>query len=110
MNTESVLLLAAFLLVLLALAWPTGRWVAAVAEGRSPGWLRPVRSIETAFTGSPAWIPSARWAGAGTRWRCCLQRAGPAVPSTRCSGCSAAAAEPAGARRRVAPTRRSTRR
>jgi len=46
MNTESVLLLAAFLLVLLALAWPTGRWVAAVAEGRSPGWLRPVRAIE----------------------------------------------------------------
>ena len=40
--------LAAFLAVLLVLAWPLGRWLAAVAEGRLPRWLKPVVVVEHA--------------------------------------------------------------
>jgi K+-transporting ATPase ATPase A chain len=33
-------LLALFLVLLLALAWPVGRWMAALLEGRLPQWMR----------------------------------------------------------------------
>ena len=46
---QAWLQLAAFLVVLLALSWPLGRWLAAVAEGRIPGWLRPVAAAERAL-------------------------------------------------------------
>jgi K+-transporting ATPase ATPase A chain len=38
--------LAFFLAVLTAAAWPMGRWIAAVAEGRLPAWLAPLTRIE----------------------------------------------------------------
>jgi potassium-transporting ATPase potassium-binding subunit len=41
--------LAAYLAVLLLLAWPLGRWLAAVAEGRLPRWLSPLVRLEHAL-------------------------------------------------------------
>jgi K+-transporting ATPase ATPase A chain len=38
--------LAAYLVLLLVIAWPLGAWLAAVAEGRLPRWLRPVVAAE----------------------------------------------------------------
>ena len=40
MSTAAWTQLSAFLLVLAGLAWPLGRWLADVAEGRLPRWLR----------------------------------------------------------------------
>jgi K+-transporting ATPase ATPase A chain len=37
-------LLALFLVLLLLLAWPVGRWMAAVMEGRLPNWMRRVEA------------------------------------------------------------------
>jgi K+-transporting ATPase ATPase A chain len=39
--------LVVFLAVLAFLAWPLGRWLAAVADGRLPRWLAPARRIES---------------------------------------------------------------
>ena len=39
--------LVAFLVILLAAAWPMGRWLHAVAEGRLPRWLSPLRKLES---------------------------------------------------------------
>ncbi len=39
MSTQSSLLLAGYLAVLLVLAWPLGIWLTALAEGRLPRWL-----------------------------------------------------------------------
>ena len=49
MTTPAWIQLAAFLLVLLALSWPLGRWIAALGEGRLPRWLGPLASVEAAF-------------------------------------------------------------
>ena len=46
MNSQAWIQLIVFLLVLAVLAWPLGRWLAAVADGRLPRWLAPIRSIE----------------------------------------------------------------
>jgi len=46
MNSQAWIQLVVFLVVLALLAWPMGRWLAAVAEGRLPRWLAPVRSVE----------------------------------------------------------------
>jgi K+-transporting ATPase ATPase A chain len=46
MNSQAWMLLAAFLVVLALLAWPLGRWLTAVAEGRLPRWLSPVVKAE----------------------------------------------------------------
>jgi K+-transporting ATPase ATPase A chain len=35
-----------FLIVLFLAAWPLGRWLAAIGEGRVPRWLTPIRKIE----------------------------------------------------------------
>ena len=40
MNGPALTLLIVYLLVLTALAWPMGRWLAAVADGRLPRWLQ----------------------------------------------------------------------
>jgi len=48
MNADSLLLLALFLLVVTALAWPLGRLLAAVGSGRAVpglGWLAPVERL-----------------------------------------------------------------
>ena len=41
--------LIAFLAVLLAAAWLMGRWLHAVADGRLPRWLAPLRGVENAL-------------------------------------------------------------
>jgi K+-transporting ATPase ATPase A chain len=46
MNSQAWIQLVVFLVVLALLAWPMGRWLAAVADGRLPHWLAPVRSVE----------------------------------------------------------------
>ena len=46
MSSQAWIQLIAFLVVLAMLAWPMGRWLAAVADGRLPRWLAPIRSIE----------------------------------------------------------------
>jgi len=46
MNGSATTLLIVYLLILTALAWPTGQWLAAVAEGRLP---RGLRHIDTAL-------------------------------------------------------------
>jgi potassium-transporting ATPase potassium-binding subunit len=43
---QSWIQLAVYLVVLLLLAWPLGRWLAAVADGRLPRWLSPVVRLE----------------------------------------------------------------
>ncbi len=45
-SSPFLLQLAVYLVVLLALAWPLGRWLAAIADGRLPGWLKPVVAFE----------------------------------------------------------------
>jgi K+-transporting ATPase ATPase A chain len=47
-TTPFLLQLVVYLVVLMAMAWPMGRWLAAVADGRLPGWLKPVVTIERA--------------------------------------------------------------
>ncbi len=45
---QAWLQLAVFLALLLALAWPLGLWLAAVADGRLPRWLKPIVAVERA--------------------------------------------------------------
>jgi K+-transporting ATPase ATPase A chain len=49
MNTPAWILLVAYLVVLLLLAWPLGKWLVAVADGRLPRWLAPFEAIERGF-------------------------------------------------------------
>ncbi len=46
MDTPALMLLAAYLVALGLLAWPLGRWLAAVAEGRLPRWMAPLVAAE----------------------------------------------------------------
>ena len=46
MNSQALIQLVAFLLILAVLAWPLGRWLSAVADGRLPRWLLPLRKLE----------------------------------------------------------------
>lgn len=49
MNAQAWIQLAVFLALLMLLAWPLGRWLAAVAEGRLPRALAPLCSAEAAL-------------------------------------------------------------
>ena len=49
MTSQAWTQLVAFLAVLLVVAWPMGRWLHAVAEGRLPRWLSPLRKLENAL-------------------------------------------------------------
>ena len=49
MTSQAFIQLVAFLVLLTALAWPLGRWLAAVADGRLPRWLAPLVRIENAL-------------------------------------------------------------
>ncbi|MGE0674398.1 MAG: potassium-transporting ATPase subunit KdpA [Methylibium sp.] len=49
MNSQAWIQLAVFLALLMLLAWPLGRWLAAVAEGRLPRALAPLRRAEAAL-------------------------------------------------------------
>ena len=46
MNSQAWVLLAAYMGTLLLLAWPLGRWLTAVAEGRLPRWMAPFEAAE----------------------------------------------------------------
>ncbi|QAZ40826.1 potassium-transporting ATPase subunit KdpA [Methylibium sp. Pch-M] len=49
MNSQAWIQLAVFLALLMLLAWPLGRWLAAVAEGRLPQGFAPLCRVETAL-------------------------------------------------------------
>jgi K+-transporting ATPase ATPase A chain len=49
MTPQAWILLAAFLGILVLLAWPMGRWLAAVGEGRLPRRLGPLIRLEQGF-------------------------------------------------------------
>jgi potassium-transporting ATPase potassium-binding subunit len=46
MSSQAWIQLVTFLVALAVLAWPMGRWLAAVADCRLPRWLAPIRAIE----------------------------------------------------------------
>jgi potassium-transporting ATPase potassium-binding subunit len=46
MDASAGLLLLSYLVLLFVLAWPLGLWISAVADGRLPPWLAPVRAVE----------------------------------------------------------------
>ena len=46
MTSQAWIQLIAFLVILAALAWPMGIWLAAVAEGRLLRWLSPLKRLE----------------------------------------------------------------
>jgi len=46
MISQAWIQLVVFLVVLAVLAWPMGRWLTAVADGRLPRWLAPIRAVE----------------------------------------------------------------
>ena len=46
MTSAVWLQLLVYLVLLFALAWPLGKWLAAVAQGRIPRWLSPVIAVE----------------------------------------------------------------
>lgn len=46
MDVQAWTLLGVFLVVLMLLAWPLGRWLTAVAEGRLPRWMAPLVALE----------------------------------------------------------------
>lgn len=46
MDMQAWTLLGVFLVVLVLLAWPLGRWLTAVAEGRLPRWMAPLVALE----------------------------------------------------------------
>jgi K+-transporting ATPase ATPase A chain len=46
MTSQAWSQLAAFLAILLVLAWPMGKWLHAVAEGRLARWMEPLRKVE----------------------------------------------------------------
>ncbi|HEV7577635.1 MAG TPA: potassium-transporting ATPase subunit KdpA [Caldimonas sp.] len=48
-TTQVIVQLVVFLAVLLVLAWPLGKWLAALAEGRLPRWMAPFASLENAL-------------------------------------------------------------
>ena len=64
MNSQAWMLLLAFLGVLLLLAWPLGKWLAAVADGALPGWLAPLQAAERGLYRLAGVDPSA-----GMGWR-----------------------------------------
>ena len=49
MSSQAWIQLIAFLVVLAVLAWPMGIWLAAVAEGRMPRWLSPLKRLEASL-------------------------------------------------------------
>ncbi|HQR10506.1 MAG TPA: potassium-transporting ATPase subunit KdpA [Casimicrobiaceae bacterium] len=46
MNTQAWIQLVAYLGALLALSWPVGKWLVAVADGRFPRWMAPLVAVE----------------------------------------------------------------
>src|SRR5664279_5097853 len=48
-TTQVIVQLVVFLAVLLVLAWPLGKWLTAVADGRLPRWMAPFVWLENTF-------------------------------------------------------------
>jgi K+-transporting ATPase ATPase A chain len=48
-TTQVIVQLVVFLAILLVLAWPLGKWLTAVAEGRLPRWMAPFVWVENAL-------------------------------------------------------------
>ncbi len=48
-TTQALIQLVVYLAILLVLAWPLGRWLTAVADGRLPRWLAPFVWCENAL-------------------------------------------------------------
>ncbi len=49
MTSQAWIQLLVFLVLLFVLAWPLGRWLTAVAEGRLPPWLTPIARVENSL-------------------------------------------------------------
>ncbi len=49
MTTPALIQLVVFLVALVALAWPLGRWLTLVADGHIPRWLAPIAAVEKAL-------------------------------------------------------------
>ncbi len=64
MGAPAWMLLAAYLALLGLLAWPLGRWLHALADGRLPDWLSPVEAAERGL-----YRLAGVDASAGTGWR-----------------------------------------
>jgi K+-transporting ATPase ATPase A chain len=64
MSANAWMLLASYLVALMLLAWPLGRWLARVANGHFPRWLAPVEAAERALYRLAGVDPSA-----GMGWR-----------------------------------------
>ena len=64
MNAQAWTLLGTYLAVLVLLAWPLGRWLTAVAEGRLPRWMAPFAAAERGLYRLAGVQP-----GAGMGWR-----------------------------------------
>ena len=63
-TTQAMIQLGVYLAILLVLAWPLGRWLAAVADGRLPRWLAPFVWCENALYRLAGVDPSK-----GTSWK-----------------------------------------
>ena len=48
-SSQYLVQLAVFFVVLALLAWPLGKWLAAVADGRLPRWMKPFVALERAL-------------------------------------------------------------
>ena len=63
-TTQVIVQLLVYLAILLALAWPLGKWLSAVADGRIPRWMAPFVWAENALY-RLAGVDPAR----GTSWK-----------------------------------------
>jgi K+-transporting ATPase ATPase A chain len=63
-TSQVIVQLVVYLVILLVLAWPLGRWLTAVADGRLPGWLAPFVWIEKTLYRLAGVDPSK-----GTSWK-----------------------------------------
>ena len=54
MTSSAYSLLALYLVILMAAAWPLGRWLAALSEGRLPQWMRAIEAPLYRMAGTAA--------------------------------------------------------
>ena len=54
MTSAALGMLTLYLVILLALAWPMGRWLAAIADGRMPAWLLRSEAVLYRWAGTSA--------------------------------------------------------
>ena len=49
MTSSAWIQLLVYMVLLIGLGWPLGKWMAAIAEGRMPRWLVPLVRLENAL-------------------------------------------------------------